>query len=142
MNLKRILKTAIFAVIYIGYLVFLVYIGLGLLLLAGTYATLGTDYVGGGPMAWVTLVWIIITVVQFLLGHWPAFRLLRQQDNNGLSLFGWLIAMCVAAFVPGLGFFLWHRYRKNFLQINKCVGVAQPLPLEVISSSDNDEYAL
>jgi len=87
--------------------------GMALILLIGTYINYGTAYVGGGPMAWIGLVWLLTIVCQLIFAHWPAFKLLRHQGNKGFILFGWLVALCLASFVPGAGFFLWRRYLKN-----------------------------
>jgi len=40
-----------------------------------------------------------------------AYRLTKNGSDNGVALFGWLIAMQLAALIPGLGFLLWKKYR-------------------------------
>lgn len=47
--------------------------------------------------------------VQYYLAFGTAYRRTRRGGDNGLALFGWLIAYSLAALVPGLGFYLWVR---------------------------------
>lgn len=57
------------------------------------------------------VIWWIITVLQGFFGYGTAYRLTRDGGDNGVSLFGWLILMGLAALIPGLGFYLWHKSR-------------------------------
>jgi len=47
------------------------------------------------------------------LGYGTAYRLTKQGGDNGVSLYGWMIVTGLAAAVPGLGIYLWKKYR-NF----------------------------
>ena len=64
-------------------------------------------------MGWVALafVWRILALVQVFLGYGTAYRLTRAGGNNGVSLCGWMFVMSLAAAVPGLGVYLWWKYR-------------------------------
>ena len=55
---------------------------------------------------------IPIYLVQMFFGYGTAFRLtLVGKRDNGIALCGWLILMDLAAFVPGLGLYLWFRHK-------------------------------
>ena len=55
--------------------------------------------------------WICIILYQCFLGYGTAYRLTKEGGDNGVALFLWVFAMSLAAIVPGLGFYLWHKYR-------------------------------
>jgi hypothetical protein len=57
------------------------------------------------------ILWIAITTVQELFSYGTAYRLTKKGGDNGVSLFGWLFVMSLASAVPGLGIYLWFRYR-------------------------------
>ena len=57
------------------------------------------------------ILWQIITVVQALLSYGTAYRLTKNGGDNGVALFGWFIAVGLASVIPGLGFYLWFKYR-------------------------------
>ena len=57
------------------------------------------------------LVLSLIAWVQQWLAYGTAYRLTRAGGDDGLSLYGWLFLMRLAALVPGLGFYLWWKYR-------------------------------
>jgi len=58
----------------------------------------------------IIVAWHIVTVIQVFLGYGTAYRLTRDGGDNGISLFGWLFVTSLAAIIPGLGFYLWHKY--------------------------------
>jgi len=62
-----------------------------------------------GVLLW--LAWGVIAVVQQFMGYGTAYRLTKANGDNGLALFGWLILMNFAAAIPGLGIWLWLKYR-------------------------------
>jgi len=64
-------------------------------------------------MSFVLVVWYITIIVQSFFGYGTAYRLTKSGGDCGASLFGWLIAMQLAALIPGLGFFLWKKYRED-----------------------------
>ena len=55
-------------------------------------------------------LWILI-VVQSFLAYGTAYRLTKNGGDNGVALFGWFFVLSLAAMVPGLGIYLWFRYR-------------------------------
>ena len=57
------------------------------------------------------IVWYIVFGIQVILSYGTAYRLTKRGGDNGASLFGWLIAMEFASVIPGLGIYLWIRYR-------------------------------
>lgn len=56
-------------------------------------------------------VWYILSVVQMFFGYGTAYRLTKRGGDNGVALFGWVFVMGLAAMVPGLGIYLWYKYR-------------------------------
>ena len=61
-------------------------------------------------MFFAFLYYIVITV-QMFFSYGTAYRLTKRGGDNGVSLFGWLFVMNLAALVPGLGIWLWFRYK-------------------------------
>jgi hypothetical protein len=59
----------------------------------------------------IYLIWSIIYVIQAFFGYGTAYRFTRDRGNNGVALVGWLIVFTLAAIVPGLGIYLWAKYR-------------------------------
>lgn len=59
----------------------------------------------------IYFLWIILAMVQTLLGYGTAYRLTKAGSDNGVALFGWLLIMGLAASIPGLGIYLWRKYR-------------------------------
>jgi len=57
------------------------------------------------------LLWHVIMIVQMFFGYGTAYRLTKNGGDNGVSLFGWMIVVSLAALVPGLGIWLWFKYR-------------------------------
>ena len=58
-------------------------------------------------------LWNLVTVVQSILNYGTAYRLTKKGGDNGVALFGWMLLMGFASVVPGLGFYLWHKYREK-----------------------------
>jgi hypothetical protein len=58
-----------------------------------------------------SFAWYIVTMVQGFMAYGTAYRLTRRGGDNGLALFGWLFVMGLAAAIPGLGIYLWYKYR-------------------------------
>jgi len=56
-------------------------------------------------------LWQVIIVVQSILGYGTAYRLTKAGGDNGVSLFGWFIIVNFAALVPGLGIWMWFKYK-------------------------------
>ena len=53
----------------------------------------------------------VLVIVQMFLGYGTAYRLTKRGGDNGVSLFGWMFLMSLAAIIPGLGIWLWKKYR-------------------------------
>lgn len=83
------------------------------------------------------VVWQITIVLQMFFGFGTAYRLTRDGGDNGASLFGWLFAMNLAAIIPGLGFYIWNKYRdeNNYTSVHYRDG-KKP---EWLSTSDDIE---
>lgn len=58
------------------------------------------------------LVWQVITSIQVFLSYGTAYRLTKKGGDNGVSLFGWMLALNFASIIPGLGIYLWHKYKE------------------------------
>jgi len=61
-------------------------------------------------MAFLVL-WYILYFVQVLLSYGTAYRLAKTGGDNGVSLYGWLFLTHLASLVPGVGIYLWYKYR-------------------------------
>lgn len=62
---------------------------------------------------WLILIaWYIIMIVQSFLAYGTAYRLTKMNGDNGVSLFGWFFLMGLASMVPGLGIYLWYKYKE------------------------------
>lgn len=57
------------------------------------------------------IIWEIVIAVQSILSYGTAYRLTKRGGDNGVSLFGWFFVMGLASLVPGLGVYLWLKYR-------------------------------
>lgn len=57
------------------------------------------------------LLWQIITFVQSVFSYGTAYRLAKNGGDNGVSLWGWLFLLNLASLIPGLGIYLWFKYR-------------------------------
>ena len=56
-------------------------------------------------------LWSCAAVFQCFLGYGTAYRLTKMGADNGVALFWWVFVMGLAALVPGLGFYLWNKYK-------------------------------
>ncbi|MDR2736531.1 MAG: hypothetical protein LBB49_03095 [Gracilibacteraceae bacterium] len=59
----------------------------------------------------VLVLWYIIYFVQTFLMYGTAYRLTKRGGDNGVALFGWLFLLSLVAMIPGLGIYLWFRFR-------------------------------
>jgi len=57
------------------------------------------------------VLWYILSFVQIILSYGTAYRLAKTGGDNGVSLYGWLFVMSLASAIPGLGIYLWNKYR-------------------------------
>ncbi len=61
----------------------------------------------------IVVLWKIISVVQSFLSYGTAYRLTKNGGDNGVSLFGWFFVLNLASMVPGLGIYLWFKYKDD-----------------------------
>lgn len=59
----------------------------------------------------ILILWYITIIVQSVFSYGTVYRLTKKGGDNGVALFGWFFIMSFAAMVPGLGMYLWFRYR-------------------------------
>ena len=59
----------------------------------------------------IVILWYLISTVQSFLAFGTAYRLTKNGGDNGVSLWGWLLVLGFASWIPGLGVFLWFRYK-------------------------------
>lgn len=57
------------------------------------------------------VLWQLITLVQLILAYGTAYRLTKSGSDNGAALFGWFFVLDLASLIPGLGIYLWFRYK-------------------------------
>ena len=57
------------------------------------------------------VIWWIVAIIQGFLSYGTAYRLTKRGGDNGLALFGWLYLMSLVALIPGLGFYMWSKYK-------------------------------
>jgi len=57
------------------------------------------------------VLWQIVSFVQFFFSYGTAYRLAKAGGDNGVSLWGWLFLMQLASLIPGLGIYLWFKYK-------------------------------
>ncbi len=62
--------------------------------------------------SFLAIIWYIITLVQVILGYGTAYRQTKAGGDNGVALYGWLLAYSFAAMIPGLGYYLWRKSRE------------------------------
>lgn len=55
----------------------------------------------------------IVLIVQCFLAFGTAYRLTNLHGQNGIWLFAWLFVQMLAASIPGLGIYLWLRYKDD-----------------------------
>ena len=64
-------------------------------------------------MGFLGILWYIVTIVQHFLGYGTAYRLTKKGGDNGVALFGWILAMGIVALIPGLGIYLWIKCKEE-----------------------------
>jgi hypothetical protein len=64
-----------------------------------------------GSKMFLLILYYILTAVQGLMGYGTAYRLTKRGGDNGAALFGWMLLMSIAAAIPGLGIYLWYKYK-------------------------------
>jgi len=56
-------------------------------------------------------LWQIFFIIQMVFSYGTAYRLTKTGGDDGVSLYGWLLLMSFASLIPGLGIYLWNKYR-------------------------------
>ena len=64
-------------------------------------------------MGFIAILWYITVIVQSFFGYGTAYRLTKRGSDNGVALFGWMLLMQLVALIPGLGIYLWKKYRDD-----------------------------
>lgn len=62
-------------------------------------------------MGIIGALWYIVSVVQSFLAFGTAYRLTKNGGDNGVSLWGWMLVLNLASLIPGLGIYLWFKYK-------------------------------
>jgi len=58
------------------------------------------------------LFWYICFFIQLILSYGTAYRFTKRGGDNGVVLWGWMLALSFASLIPGLGFYLWHKNKE------------------------------
>ena len=58
------------------------------------------------------LAWYGIYAVQVFMAYGTAYRYTKNGGDNGVALFGWMLAFVLAAMIPGLGIYLWKQSKE------------------------------
>ena len=61
----------------------------------------------------ILVMWYVMTVVQAFFAYGTAYRRTKAGGDNGVALWGWLLVYGLAATIPGLGIYLWRKYRDD-----------------------------
>ena len=61
----------------------------------------------------LVILWEILFLIQSFMAYGSAYRKTKLGGDNGVSLFGWMIAYGLAAIIPFLGIALWRRSKKK-----------------------------
>lgn len=62
----------------------------------------------------IGVIWYIIYVIQAIFSYGTAYRYTKNNGDNGVALFGWMLVFMLASIVPGLGIYFWYKSRKKF----------------------------
>ncbi len=62
-------------------------------------------------MGIIGVLWYIVSVVQSFLAFGTAYRLTKNGGDNGVSLWGWMLVINLASLIPGLGIYLWFKFK-------------------------------
>ena len=61
----------------------------------------------------ILILWYLVFIVQGFFGYGTAYRLTKSGGDNGVAMWGWLFLMSLAAIIPGLGIWLWIKYKDD-----------------------------
>jgi len=59
------------------------------------------------------VIWYVFYIIQGILSYGTAYRLTKAGGDNGVALFGWMLVLGLASAVPGLGIYLYLRYKNT-----------------------------
>lgn len=59
----------------------------------------------------ISFLLYLIAIVQVFFAFGTAYRLTKKGGDNGVALFGWFFVLYLASMIPGLGIYLWFRYK-------------------------------
>jgi hypothetical protein len=59
----------------------------------------------------LVILWQLVIAVQTFFSYGTAYRLTKNGGDNGVALCGWFFVLGLASMIPGLGIYLWFRYR-------------------------------
>ena len=62
------------------------------------------------------LLWYLVGIVQSFFNYGTAYRLTRRGGDNGVSLYGWLLAFGFASCIPGLGYYFWRKSNGEYFE--------------------------
>ena len=62
-------------------------------------------------MGIIGILWYIVSIVQSFLAFGTAYRLTKNGGDNGVSLWGWMLVINLASLIPGLGIYLWFKFK-------------------------------
>ena len=82
------------------------------------------------------IIWYVMVAIQMFLGYGTAYRLTKTGGDNGITLFGWIMVQGLAALVPGLGIYLWYKYKD--LNNNSPYSSVYPPDMEEYSDDSSD----
>jgi hypothetical protein len=73
---------------------------------------IGIEYnLRNGDLKMILVLWKILVVIQGILSFGTAYRLTKKGGDNGLALWGWFIVFEFVSLVPGLGIYMWFKYK-------------------------------
>ena len=82
------------------------------------------------------IIWYALVIIQVFLGYGTAYRLTKTGGDNGITLFGWILVQSLASLIPGLGIYLWYKY-KDLKNNSPYPGSTYPPDMEEYSDSDD-----
>ena len=67
----------------------------------------------GDAVFGILIGWYIMSIVQILLAYGTTYRAItKEEGNNGVTLFFWLLVYTLAGLIPFLGIYLYYKSKK------------------------------
>jgi len=63
--------------------------------------------------ALLLVLWYVVAIIQSILAYGTAYRYTQRGGDNGVALWGWMLAFGLAALIPGLGYYLWRKSKEQ-----------------------------